>query len=73
VFSKPRWATQCSSGTWCDYTIDFSESAQLKRKQYGAGCGVEWAGKVNSGVKSAPSTKYEASLDHATAMIEDTA
>jgi len=72
-FSKPRWATQCSSGTSCDYTIDFSESAQFKRKQYGAGCGVEWAGKVNSGVTSAPSTKYEASLDHATAMIEDTA
>ena len=73
VLSKPRWTTECSSGRPCDYTIDFSESAQFKRKQYGADCGVEWAGKVNAGVTGAPTTKYEAHLDHSTAMIEDTA
>ena len=73
ILSKPRWATQCSSGRPCDYTIDFSESAKFKRKQYGADCGVEWAGKVNEGVTGAATTKYDANLDSSTAMIEDNA
>jgi len=73
VLSRPRWSTECSSGRPCDYTIDFSESAQFKRKQYGDECGVEWAGKVNAGVTGAPTTKYEARLDSSTACIEATA
>ena len=67
TLSQPRWATECSSGRPCDYTIDFSESAAFKRKVYGADCGVEWAGKVNEGVAGTATDKYHVVFDAITA------
>ena len=47
--TSPRWSTWCCTAKPCEYTIDFSETANFKRKIYGAGCGVNFLNLAHSG------------------------
>ena len=49
ILTSPRWSTWCSTSRPCDYTIDFSETINFKRKIYGAGCGVNFVNLAHAG------------------------